>query len=237
MGKEHAQQINLVAHPGAGREVAHVAVRLGLTEDPFLSTAPFAKLQHLTSRQALVREDDLEVVAVLVRDEEIELHRLLVLAAHFGADEQQAPAVVLAFRFPEEFEVGHFITQPVPTLAGLGSLLELDQACEGHAHGVLNPRRLELAQDGVAIRWLRSVALGHYRYFAVPYNLPPLLGFRCLNWQRFWQIVDRWLLPPRIYHPWSNVRFRRHRPRQKPYGSIAHVRFRTGGARQLALLP
>ena len=160
MGKEHAQQINLVAHPGAGREVAHVAVRLGLTEDPFLSTAPFAKLQHLTSRQALVREDDLEVVAVLVRDEEIELHRLLVLAAHFGADEQQAPAVVLAFRFPEEFEVGHFITQPVPTLAGLGSLLELDQACEGHAHGVLNPRRLELAQDGVAIRWLRSVALG-----------------------------------------------------------------------------
>jgi len=85
--------------------------------------------------------------------------------------------------------------------------------------------------------WLRSVVLGHYRYFGVPYNMPSLLAFRHhvgyawwrvlrrrsqkarrrLTWERFWHIAGPWLPPPRVYHPWPNVRFRRHHPRQEPY--------------------
>ncbi len=105
--------------------------------------------------------------------------------------------------------------------------------------------------------WLRSVVMGYYRYFAVPNNLSSMLAFRHhigyawwrilkrrsqkarrrMSWERFWQIVDAWLPTPRIYHPWPNMRFRRHHPRQEPGAVIPHAGIRTGGARQLAFLP
>lgn len=100
-------------------------------------------------------------------------------------------------------------------------------------------------------KWLRSVLLGYYRYFAVPYNLRMLLTFRYLvgwawwrvlkrrsqkarrrlTWEKFWRIAESWLPAPRVYHPWPNVRFRRPHPRQEPYAVAPHVRICTGGAR------
>lgn len=105
--------------------------------------------------------------------------------------------------------------------------------------------------------WLRSVIRGYYGYFAVPYNLPTLSVFRYhvgyawwrvlrrrsqkarrrLHWKCFWTVAGCWLPPPRVYHPWPPVRFRRHHPRQEPYAAIPHVRVCAGGAGQLAFLP
>ena len=106
-------------------------------------------------------------------------------------------------------------------------------------------------------RWLRQVLQGYYRYFAVPYNLDALNKFRYevsrawlkalrrrsqkarrgLTWEKFKVIQQRYLPLPRVIHPWPNVRFRRHHPRQEPYAVIPHVRTCTGGAPGGAFLP
>jgi group II intron reverse transcriptase/maturase len=74
-------------------------------------------------------------------------------------------------------------------------------------------------------RWLASVLVGHYRYYAVPDNSQALRAFRRrvighwraalsrrsqkgrITWERMWRIANRWLPKPRILHPWPVVRF------------------------------
>ncbi len=68
--------------------------------------------------------------------------------------------------------------------------------------------------------WLRSVVNGHLRYYGVPMNGPALVAFRDgvsrhwhralahrshkgrLTWARMARLIDRWLPPVRIYHPY-----------------------------------
>ena len=99
-------------------------------------------------------------------------------------------------------------------------------------------------------RWLRQVLQGYYRYFAVPYNMDTLSLFhyeigrawlralrrrsqkarRNLSWDAFKPILKQWLPLPRVLHPWPNVRFRRHHPRQEPCAVMPQARICTGGA-------
>jgi len=69
-------------------------------------------------------------------------------------------------------------------------------------------------------KWLRAVVEGHLRYYAVPMNYPALVLFRSqverlwrralarrsqkhrTNWDRVRRLVQRWLPPPRICHPY-----------------------------------
>jgi group II intron reverse transcriptase/maturase len=69
-------------------------------------------------------------------------------------------------------------------------------------------------------RWLRSVVEGHVRYYGVPMNGPAIALFRFqvgrlwyrtlrrrsqktrLNWERMRRLIDRWLPPARICHPY-----------------------------------
>jgi RNA-directed DNA polymerase len=68
--------------------------------------------------------------------------------------------------------------------------------------------------------WLRAVILGHLRYYGVPMNWPALFTFcfqvgwlwhRALGrrsqtgfvpWERMRRLIQRWLPPPRIIHPY-----------------------------------
>jgi group II intron reverse transcriptase/maturase len=68
--------------------------------------------------------------------------------------------------------------------------------------------------------WLRSVVEGHVRYYGVPMNGPAISLFRFqvgrlwyrtlrrrsqktrLNWERMRRLIDRWLPPARICHPY-----------------------------------
>jgi len=76
-------------------------------------------------------------------------------------------------------------------------------------------------------RWLASVLIGHYGYYAVPDNSQALRGFRQrvirhwrralsrrsqkghMTWERIERYAERWLPKPRILHPWPDARFRR----------------------------
>jgi hypothetical protein len=84
----------------------------------------------------------------------------------------------------------------------------------------INHRIAEVGQ------WLRTVLLGHYRYYGVPRNYRSLHAFRRdvierwrkvlrrrsdkknkVTWNRMQQLADRWLPVPRIVHPYPNERF------------------------------
>jgi hypothetical protein len=69
-------------------------------------------------------------------------------------------------------------------------------------------------------RWLSAVVGGHIRYYGVPMNVPALflfrsqtgwLWYRALSrrsqnghvlWDRMRRLIDRWLPPPRVCHPY-----------------------------------
>jgi group II intron reverse transcriptase/maturase len=73
--------------------------------------------------------------------------------------------------------------------------------------------------------WLGSVVRGHLAYFAVPDNNDAIKTFRhqvgwhwlralrarsqrhSLPWKRMGRLIDRWLPPARITHPWPEQRF------------------------------
>ncbi len=69
-------------------------------------------------------------------------------------------------------------------------------------------------------KWLKTVIEGHNRYYGVPSNTQSLSCFRFqvarhwfrslrrrsqrtrLTWERMYRLIDRWLPPPRIHHPY-----------------------------------
>ena len=83
-------------------------------------------------------------------------------------------------------------------------------------------RHLPIPEQG---RWLASVLRGHYQYYAVPDNIAALTSFRYhvtgywiralrrrsqrhrMTLERMQRLVERWLPPPQILHPWPDVRF------------------------------
>lgn len=75
-------------------------------------------------------------------------------------------------------------------------------------------------------KWLRQVANGHFAYYAVPTNGRSLSAFRHrvtdlsrrtlrrrsqkdgFTWERMAKLINDWLPPPRILHPWPDKRSR-----------------------------
>jgi RNA-directed DNA polymerase len=80
-------------------------------------------------------------------------------------------------------------------------------------------------------KWLSQVVAGHFAYYAVPTNSRALSAFRrCVTdlwrrtlrrrsqrdgftWERMAKLVNDWLPPPRILHPWPDIRFDVKHPR------------------------
>ena len=80
-------------------------------------------------------------------------------------------------------------------------------------------RRMHLPVPQVG-KWLKTVIEGHNRYYGVPSNTQSLSSFRFqvarrwfrslrrrsqrtrLTWERMYRLIDRWLPPPRVHHPY-----------------------------------
>ena len=108
-------------------------------------------------------------------------------------------------------------------------------------------RRLHqrIAEQG---QWLRSVVAGYFAYHAVPTNGRSLSAFRyhvvqawlCslrrrsqrhnMPWDRMNRVVNAWLPPAVISHPWPSQRFDVKHPRQEPSALAAQARICAGGA-------
>jgi len=73
--------------------------------------------------------------------------------------------------------------------------------------------------------WLQKVVLGYYQYHAVPGNTTQLRIFKLrvcrlwqsvlvrrsqrakMRWERLTPVLNRWIPPPRVLHPYPDVRF------------------------------
>jgi RNA-directed DNA polymerase len=93
---------------------------------------------------------------------------------------------------------------------------------------LMRTRHLPIPELGA---WLRGVVQGYFNYHATPGNTAALEAFRTqvarcwlhalrrrsqrhrMTWERFGQLVDRWLPHPRILHPYPNQRFFAKHPR------------------------
>jgi len=106
-------------------------------------------------------------------------------------------------------------------------------------------RHQRIADQG---QWLRSVVAGYFAYHAVPTNGRSLSAFRYhvlqmwlrslrrrsqrhnMPWERMNRIIDAWLPPAVIRHPWPSQRFDVKHPRQEPSALAAQARICAGGA-------
>ena len=102
-----------------------------------------------------------------------------------------------------------------------------------------------IAEQG---KWLKSVVAGYLAYHAVPTNARGISAFRYhviqmwlkslrrrsqrhnMPWERMNRIIDAWIPPAVIGHPWPNQRFDVKHPRQEPSALAAHARICAGGA-------
>lgn len=102
-----------------------------------------------------------------------------------------------------------------------------------------------IAEQG---KWLKSVVTGYFAYHAVPTNTRSISAFRYhviqlwlkslrrrsqrqnMPWERMNRVVDAWIPPAVVRHPWPNQRFDVKHPRQEPSALAAHARICARGA-------
>jgi hypothetical protein len=100
-----------------------------------------------------------------------------------------------------------------------------------------------IAEQG---QWLKGVVAGYFAYHAVPTNGRNISAFRYhviqtwlrslrrrsqqhnMPWERMNRIIDAWIPPAVICHPWPSQRFDIKHPRQEPSALAAHARICAG---------
>ena len=107
--------------------------------------------------------------------------------------------------------------------------------------------RQRIAERG---KWLKGVVAGYFACHAVPTNARGIPAFRHhviqmrlkslrrrsqrhnMPWERMNRIIDAWIPPAVISHPWPNQRFDVKHPRQEPGALAAHARICAGARRE-----
>jgi hypothetical protein len=89
--------------------------------------------EHLAGSEGLVGEDDLEVVAIGMGDEEIELHGVFVLLFDPSANEEETMANIPSLRFPLRLKVGASRLDLTPPSTRFNASFEFYEALEGDA--------------------------------------------------------------------------------------------------------
>jgi len=150
VSQESGEQIEFIADSSADGDIAHRTMSLEFAEDTLLRAPTFMKGDDVGGPEGFVGDDDLEVIAGLMGDEQIELDGLLVLADGAGADKKEAEASIPSLGFPVVLEVGDVGVDPPPASASLDHPLEFGEAFEGDAEGELNTGVLQGGHDGIA---------------------------------------------------------------------------------------
>jgi len=140
--RHHIEMISVKPSDG---NVIQIALRFQLAEGIFLRPSAIVKTQDLLHGRLLVRNDNLELIAVLVRDEDIKLHRLLRLLFDPSPNKEKSEAGVPAFGFPRCVEIRKLITEASPTSPALNHLLKLSKPLKGHRDSELNALVLKCA--------------------------------------------------------------------------------------------
>ena len=134
VGEERREQIDLITDPGTGRDIIELIVGFELGEDPLLTAPALVEGKRLAGTETLIGENDFELVAVLVGDEEVELDRFFVLLFDSGSNKEETMARLPNLRFPGGLKIGAPLSKRPPPAPPLNLLLELGEALRrGHS--------------------------------------------------------------------------------------------------------
>ena len=114
VGQQRREQIDLITDPGAGRDIIELIVGFELGKDPLLTAPALVEGKRLASAEALIGENDLELVAVRIGDEEVELDRFFIVLFDSGSNKEEPMARLPNLGFPGGLKVGATLPKRPP---------------------------------------------------------------------------------------------------------------------------
>src|SRR6202011_5465565 len=151
MRQQAAEQVNLVSHQTARRNISHLRLVLQLPINLLLIAPALVEARHFARGRCLVSHNHLELMALLHRLKQVQLDRALVLDSNGVADENEPALLSPALRLPTAFKVlaaasrsGHL----PPQYALFDPFLEHNKALERHRDRVFPTKRSEERRVG-----------------------------------------------------------------------------------------
>jgi len=144
------EQKGLVTSPGARGHVVHLCLRLELGKYAFLGATTIVESQCFLGGNRLVGHDDLEVIAIFIRAEQIQLDQAFVLFSVLSAYEDEAVARIPARGFPVRLEEAALPVEVTPAFPVFDQRLECAKAFEWHADGELHAFGIKHGDDVIA---------------------------------------------------------------------------------------
>jgi len=144
------EQVDLVAGLFSGGDVVHLCLRLEFSENALLGATPIVESQRFPGGDSFVGDDRLEVVAIFIGGEKIQLHRALVLFSVPASDKYEAVSVIPARWLPVRFKEAAFPVEVAPAFAAFDQCLEGGKALERDADRELNTFGIKHGDDVIA---------------------------------------------------------------------------------------
>ncbi|MGH8711931.1 MAG: hypothetical protein ACREVA_11585, partial [Burkholderiales bacterium] len=139
--------IDLITDPGTGGDIIELIAGFELGEDPLLAAPALMEGKRLARAAAFIGENDLELLAVCIGDEEIELDRFFIVLFDSGSNKEETMARLPNLRFPGSLKIGAPLPKRPPPAPPLNLFLELGEALEGDTHRILHALGIEAADD------------------------------------------------------------------------------------------
>jgi len=124
VGQHGREDKYLVTGLTAGWDIVHLGLRLQFCKDTFLGTTAIVIGQQFSGMDTFVGDNHLEVVAVFIRNKQIQLDGLLVLFAVACADKDKALLRAPAFGFPARLKKIATIIELTPAPTAFNHTLE-----------------------------------------------------------------------------------------------------------------
>lgn len=150
MREDCGHHIKVIAVKPSYSDVIQIALRLQFAERIFLRPSAVVKIQNLLHGRLLVRNDYLELIAVFMGNEQIELDGLLRLFLDLPTDKEKTKAAVPTLGFPRRVEIRKLGAEKLPAPSTLNHLLELGETLKRHGDSKLNAFLLKRPDDLIA---------------------------------------------------------------------------------------
>src|SRR6056297_2422291 len=117
-----------------GGYVVLVTVGFQFTKDSLLTPAPFMVHRYSFRTNCLVRDDYLELVTILIRLKEIQLHWTFSLFLRPCSNEKKTESLIPALRLPRCLKIPSVRCQTVPTSTPFNHTLQFHKTLEWNSY-------------------------------------------------------------------------------------------------------
>lgn len=150
MREDGRHHIKVIAVKPSYGDVIQIALRLQFAEGIFLRSSTIVKIQDLFHGCLLVRNDNLELKAIFMGNEQIELDRFLRLLFDLPTDKEKTKAGVPTLGFPRCVEIRKLTAEKLPAPSALNHMLEFGETLKRHRDSKLNALHLKGPDDLIA---------------------------------------------------------------------------------------